>query len=81
MTTRSQPERNHCQPCSKSKVIDQTASDVKEIKDALLGTDYQTGRLYQIDRHEKRIGRIEKVLWTASGVAIVVTFILKVLIK
>lgn len=52
-------------------MIKKLIDDVQEIKDALIGTEYQKGRLHQIDIHEKRLATIERIVWIGFGVALV----------
>jgi hypothetical protein len=70
-----------CLQCDKSDVIDQTAKNVAEIKDALLGDEFhKVGLIEKVSRHHTRITRIERIIWIGSGVAMVVVFILKVVL-
>jgi hypothetical protein len=71
---------NPCNPCEKAKEIDETASDVKEIKVGLLGNEYQEGMFDVMQRTKKRVSRIERVLWTASGGVIVGFAIFKIIV-
>ena len=71
----SQPQ---CLQCNKAEVIDQTASDVKEMKDALLGDKYRKGYLEKIDRNRVRITRIERLIYIGTGAAGVIVFLIKV---
>jgi len=71
----SQPR---CLQCNKSEVIDQTASDVKEMKDALIGDKYRKGYLEKIDRNRVRITRIERLIYIGTGAAGVIVFLIKV---
>lgn len=70
----SQPQ---CLQCNKAEVIDQTASDVKEMKDALIGDKYRKGYLEKVDRNHIRITRIERLIYIGSGVVMVVAFLVK----
>lgn len=69
--------RPQCIPCDKSDVIDQTASDVKEMKDALLGDKYRKGYLEKVDRNRTRITRIERLIYIGTGAGMVVIFLIK----
>lgn len=71
-----------CSSCDKSDVIDTTATDVKEIKVALLGDQYRpNGLVSQRAKDHKRIVRIERILWTAAGAGSVILFIVEVILK
>ena len=64
------PENTTSCPYSwdKSEVIDQTAADVKDIKEALKGSDYHpNGLIGQRAKDHKRIVRIERFIWMMSG--------------
>ncbi len=63
-----------------AKEIEQTAQDVKEIKVGLLGNEYQEGMLDVVRHTKKRVSRIERVLWTASGGVIVGFAIFKIIV-
>ena len=72
---------NTCTTCEKSDVIDQTAKDVDEIKAFLLGDEFHPEGIKQkTASNTKRITRIERTLWIASGAGAVILFILKVVI-
>jgi len=67
-----------CIPCDKSAVIDQTAQDVDEIKAFLLGDEFHPEGIKQkTARNTKRILRIERTLYIATGAGMVILFILK----
>lgn len=71
---------NTCLTCEKSEVIDQTAKDVDEIKAFLLGDEFHPDGIQQkTARNARRILRIERTLWVASGAGAVILFILKVI--
>ena len=66
-----------CLQCNKAEVIDQTASDVKEMKDALIGDKYRKGYLSKIDRNHTRITRIERLIYIGTGIGMVLLFLIK----
>ena len=69
---------NTCIPCDKSAVIDQTAQDVDEIKAFLLGDEFHPQGIKQkTASNTKRIVRVERMLWIASGAGAVILFLLK----
>lgn len=71
---------NTCLTCEKSEVIDQTAKDVDEIKAFLLGDEFHPEGIKQkTASNTKRIVRVERILWIASGAGAVILFILKVI--
>jgi len=63
------------------------AKDVTEIKDALLGTNYNKGQgiVYQVCNHEKRISRLEKTwIWitgAATATGIIIGILIKIILK
>lgn len=59
--------------------FNQLSSDVKEIKDALLGsgTHQKNGLIERICKTENRISKIERLIWICSGGAIVISAIVK----
>ena len=58
-------------------------SDVKDIKDALLGggTHKDKGILDRLTKTETRISTLERVFWLALGGGSVIVFVLNVIIK
>jgi len=89
---RPQPK---CLQCDKADVIDQTALDVTtlkesmlelkhgqiELKNAIVGDEFHPDGIRQkVDKHHRRILRIERIIWTCAGGAAVVIFILKVIL-
>lgn len=54
-------------------------NDVREIKDALLGCGMhqKKGLMQRQDNIEKRVTIIERLLWIATGVVIIISIILK----
>lgn len=72
------PSPNTCLTCEKSDVIDQTAQDVDEIKAFLLGDEFHPEGIKQkTARNTKRILRIERTLYIATGAGAVIIFLLK----
>jgi len=67
-----------CVVCDKAEVIDQTAKDVAEIKDALLGNKFHTtGLIEKVHKTRVKITRIEKLIYIGTGAAMVITFLIK----
>jgi hypothetical protein len=80
MVQKGQPVQNCPYECSKSEVIDAMASDVREIKTALTGSDLHPNGLIEARRKDHiRIRRIEKLIYMGTGGAAVLTFIFKIL--
>jgi len=71
---------NPCNPCEKAREIEDIAKDVREIKVGFLGNEYQEGMRDVVQRTKKRVSRIERVLWTASGGVIVGFTIFKIIV-
>jgi hypothetical protein len=61
--------------------MNELASDVKDIKDAILGegTHKNNGVLDRISRNETRITALEKFFWTAIGGGSLLIIILQLL--
>ena len=61
------------------------ANDVRDIKEALLGNEYNKGKgaLSRLEDHEERISRLEKkVIWATgvgTGVGVIIGFILQLI--
>lgn len=66
-----------------SQKINELASDVKDIKDAILGggTHKDKGVLDRLTKTETRISTLERVFWVALGGGSVIVFLLNVIIK
>lgn len=73
-----QPSALNCVQCSKSDVIDSTASDVAEIKDALIGSEFHpVGLIAKQQKDHIRINRIERLIYIGTGAGLVAGFLLK----
>jgi hypothetical protein len=62
--------------CNEKSNIQQIGSDVKEIKDALLGNPYNNnqGLLFKVNEHDKLIKQMKGKMIFLSGVFSVVSF-------
>jgi len=62
--------------CTQKTTIQIIGSDVKEIKDALLGNSYNNnkGFIFKVNEHDKKLENIEKRIAFYSGVSSIIGF-------
>ena len=58
--------------------INNIESDVKEIKDALLGNDYGKGLISRVEKTEKYQEKDKKLKWVGGGIIIAISFLIKI---
>ena len=65
-----------------SKQIEHLQKDVKEVKDALLGNEYNpNGFAKRVEKLEEYQQKDKKHKWTLAGIGLAIGFFIKLLIK